>query len=85
MTIDTQELISICLGVIKKKAVNQLQSCKAVLLDEDRIRWVVTVPAIWVSDDEPRGPRKSRVPRISTVTRGMRRTKEMKGMRKMQE
>lgn len=49
VSMPTEELIAICLGVIKSKAVAQLRSSRAVELDESKIRWVITVPAIWVS------------------------------------
>jgi len=47
ISIPTEKLVAICLGVIKDKAMEQLNSSKTVRIPEEKIRWVITVPAIW--------------------------------------
>lgn len=44
----TENLISICLRQMKDRAVEQLHTANEAGIDFERIRWVVTVPAIWV-------------------------------------
>ena len=48
----TEKLVAICLGAIKEKAIRQLDTSQTTHIEEDRIRWVITVPAIWVCDNQ---------------------------------
>jgi hypothetical protein len=48
-TIPTEQLISICIGVIIERAMDELNTSATVRISRAEIRWVVTVPAIWVS------------------------------------
>lgn len=50
VVISTVRLIAICLSVIKERATNQLNASTSSreIINPERIRWVITVPAIWV-------------------------------------
>ncbi len=46
-TLPTEQLIAMILNYVRQQVLEQIRSSTTVDVTEDRVRWVITVPAIW--------------------------------------